>query len=76
MLFSKNYKKSISQIMNVFLYRCGIEQFPLQINGNCQSLKSQSFTSMKKITKKLSMKSKILLGKRKENSMKLILHKN
>ena len=39
------------------------------------SLKSQSFTLMKKITKKLSTKFKILLGKRKEYSMKLILDK-
>ena len=30
---------------------------------------------MKKITKKLSIKFKILLGKRKESSMKLILDK-
>ena len=39
------------------------------------TLKSQSFTLMKKITKKLSTKFKILLGKRKEYSMKLILDK-
>ena len=36
---------------------------------------SQSFTYMKKITKKLSIKFKILSGKRKESSMKLILDK-
>ena len=43
---------------------------------NCfESLKSQNFTLMKEIEKKLSIKFKISLGKRKESSMKLILDK-
>ena len=43
---------------------------------NCfQSLKNQSFTLMKKFTKKLSIEFKILEGKRKEDSMKQILNK-
>ena len=40
-----------------------------------KNLKNQGFTLLKKITKKLSVKFKILLGKRKEKSMKLILDK-
>ena len=34
----------------------------------------KSFTLMRKITKKLSIKFKILSGKRKENSVKLVLY--
>ena len=43
--------------------------------NNLKILKSQSFLSMKKIKKKLSIKFNILLGKRKEKYMKLILDK-
>ena len=44
---------------------------------NCfKSLKNQSFTLMKKITKKLSMKFKVLLGKRKESPMNSINLRN
>ena len=38
-----------------------------------KNLKNQGFTLLKKNTKKLSIKLKILLRKRKEKSMKLIL---
>ena len=42
---------------------------------NCFKFQIQSFPLMKKITKKLSIKFKILLGKTKESSMELILGK-
>ena len=52
-----------------------ISELSIPVKNCLKSLESQSFTLMNKITKKWSIKFKILSGKRKESSMKLILDK-
>ena len=52
-----------------------ISELSIPVKNCLKCLESQSFTLMKKITKKWSIKFKILLGKRNESSIKLILDK-